>query len=317
MAGQESRPGITEDLGITGGKKTTGGPGASGSKGIIDGRAIAAALTERTAASAALLREKGVTPALAVVVPNDDEGAARYVRSIGRVAAKAGIECLVHPLPLPAGQAEISRRLAELSGDPAIHGVICQTPLPPGADLAVIGSSITVSKDVDGANPESAGRVATGVPGAFPPATAAAVVEILAREQVPIAGRRAVVVGRSNIVGKPAALLLLARHATVTICHSRTRNLPQVCQEADILVAAAGRPKLIGADYVAPGAVVIDVGINPVDGALVGDVDTDRVLGVASAITPVPGGVGPVTTAQLMRHTIRAALRANSMDDPG
>jgi methylenetetrahydrofolate dehydrogenase (NADP+) / methenyltetrahydrofolate cyclohydrolase len=285
---------------------------------LIDGKAIAAAVSARTAASAARLRERGITPALAVVVPTDDEGAAWYVRSIGRIAAKVGIECQVHRLPLPTGGAEIARRLSELSHHPAVHGVICQTPLPDGVDLAVAGSSITVGKDVDGVNPESLGMVTAGVPGAFPPATAAAVLEILAHERVPLPGRRAVVVGRSNIVGKPAALLLLAEHATVTICHSRTLNLPEVCQEADILVVAAGQPAMIGAGYVAPGAVVIDVGINPTDGGgLVGDVDTDGVLGIVSAITPVPGGVGPVTTAQLMRHTIRAALRANAMDETG
>jgi methylenetetrahydrofolate dehydrogenase (NADP+) / methenyltetrahydrofolate cyclohydrolase len=283
---------------------------------LIDGKAIAAAVSARTTASAALLREKGITPALAVVVPTDDEGAAWYVRSIGRIAARVGIECQVHRLPLPTDGAQIARRLSELSHHPAVHGVICPTPLPDGVDLAIVGSNITVGKDVDGINPESLGMVAAGVPGAFPPATAAAVLEILVHERVPLPGRRAVVVGRSNIVGKPAALLLLAEHATVTICHSRTLNLPEVCQEADILVVAAGQPTMIGADYVAPGAVVIDVGINSVEGGrLVGDVDTESVLGIASAITPVPGGVGPVTTAQLMRHTIRAALRANVMDE--
>lgn len=283
---------------------------------IIDGKAIAAAISQRSAASAAFLRERGVTPTLAVVVATDDEGAAWYVRSIGRIAAKVGIDCQVHRLPLPAGQADIARQLSGLSQDPGVHGVICQTPLPDGVDLAIVGSDIPVSKDVDGANPQSLGMVAAGLPDAFAPATAAAVLEILLREHVLLEGQRAVVVGRSNVVGKPAALLLLARHATVTICHSRTRHLPEVCREADILVVAAGQPRMIGADYVAPGAVVIDVGINPTDGGdLVGDVDTDAVAGIASAMTPVPGGVGPVTTAQLMHHTIRAALRASGMPE--
>jgi methylenetetrahydrofolate dehydrogenase (NADP+)/methenyltetrahydrofolate cyclohydrolase len=285
---------------------------------IIDGRAIAAAISERTAASAAFLRERGITPTLAVVVATDDEGAAWYLRSIGRIAARVGIDCQVHRLPWPGGQAEIAERLAELSHHPAVHGIICQTPLPDGADLAIVGSGITVSKDVDGANPQSLGMIAAGVAGAFPPATAAAVLEILASEHVPVEGRRAAVVGRSTVVGKPAALLLLAEHATVTICHSRTRNLAEVCREADILVVAAGRPAMIGAGHVAQGAVVIDVGINPTDGGgIVGDVDTDAVATVASAVTPVPGGVGPVTTAQLMQHTIRAALRASAADETG
>ncbi len=280
---------------------------------IIDGKAIAAAISQETAKSAAAARAGGITPTLAVVVATDDEGAAWYVRSIGRIAARVGIDCQVHRLPSPAGRVAIADQLSGLSQDPAVHGVICQTPLPDGVDLAVVGSAITVSKDVDGANPQSLGMVAAGLPDAFPPATAAAVLEILLREHIPLEGRRAVVVGRSNVVGKPAALLLLAQHATVTICHSRTLDLPEVCQESDILVAAAGQPKLIGADFVAPGAVVIDVGINPTDGGdLVGDVDTDAVVDIASAITPVPGGVGPVTTAQLMRHTIRAALRASA-----
>jgi methylenetetrahydrofolate dehydrogenase (NADP+)/methenyltetrahydrofolate cyclohydrolase len=279
---------------------------------IIDGKAIAAAISQQTAKSAALLSARGITPTLAVVVATDDEGAAWYVRSIGRIATRVGIDCQVHRLPSPADGAAIAGQLSGLSQDPAVHGVICQTPLPDGVDLAVVGSAIAVSKDVDGANPQSLGMVAAGLPDAFPPATAAPVLEILLREHVPREGRRAVVVGRSNVVGKPTALLLLAQHATVTICHSRTLDLPEVCQEADILVVAAGQPKLIGADFVAPGAVVIDVGINPTDGGLVGDVDTDAVVAIASAITPVPGGVGPVTTARLMHHTIRAAVRASA-----
>jgi methylenetetrahydrofolate dehydrogenase (NADP+)/methenyltetrahydrofolate cyclohydrolase len=285
---------------------------------IIDGKAIAAAISQRSAKLAALLRERGITPTLAVVVATDDEGAAWYLRSIGAAAARVGVDCQVHRLPSATGQAEIAGRLSELSHHPGVHGIICQTPLPDGLDLAIVGSAITVGKDVDGANPQSLGMLAAGVPGAFPPATAAAVLEILIREHVPMPGRRAVVIGRSTVVGKPAALLLLAQHATVTICHSRTLDLPEVCKEADILVAAAGRPKMVGADYVAAGAVVIDVGINATDsGGMVGDVDTDALAGIASAITPVPGGVGPVTTAQLMHHTIRAALSASSVDEPG
>jgi methylenetetrahydrofolate dehydrogenase (NADP+)/methenyltetrahydrofolate cyclohydrolase len=279
---------------------------------LIDGRAIAARISEQTASSAAALRERGVTPVLAVVVPNDDAGAAWYLRSLQRLAAKVGVECRVHQWPGPPAAADVLAKLDELSADPAVHGILCQAPLPQGLALAAAGSRIAVGKDVDGANPASLGRLAAGVPGAFAPATAAAVMEILKHEQVPLEGRRAVVVGRSSIVGKPAALLLLAGHATVTICHSRTRNLPDVCREAEILVVAVGRPKLIGAAHVAPGAVVIDVGINATeDGGFVGDVDTEAVGNAASGITPVPGGVGPVTAAQLMRQTVRAALDAS------
>jgi methylenetetrahydrofolate dehydrogenase (NADP+) / methenyltetrahydrofolate cyclohydrolase len=277
---------------------------------LIDGKAIAAAVTERTAKSAAALRERGIVPTLAVVVATEDEGAAWYVRSIERAAVRAGADCQVHKLHLQAGGAEIAAKLKELSDDPDVHGIVCQTPLPDGVALADVGACVNVSKDVDGANPGSLGRLAAGLPGAFAPATAAAVMEILGQEHVPLRGQRAVVIGRSNIVGKPAALLLLAEHATVTICHSRTRDLPAVAREADVLVAAIGRPKMITADYITPGAVVIDVGINPTaDGGMVGDVDTDDAAGIAAAITPVPGGVGPVTTAVLMDHTIHAARR--------
>ncbi|HYZ55389.1 MAG TPA: tetrahydrofolate dehydrogenase/cyclohydrolase catalytic domain-containing protein [Streptosporangiaceae bacterium] len=279
---------------------------------LIDGRAIAARIRDQTASSAAALRERGVTPVLAVVVPNDDAGAAWYVRSLQRLAAKVGVECRVHQWSGPPAAADVLAKLDELSADPAVHGIICQAPLPQDLTLAAAGARIAVSKDVDGANPASLGGLAAGVPGAFAPATAAAVMEILKHEQVPLEGRRAVVVGRSNIVGKPAALLLLAEHATVTICHSRTRNLPDVCREAEILVVAVGRPKLIGAAHVESGAVVIDVGINATeDGGVVGDVDTEAVEDTASGITPVPGGVGPVTTAQLIRQAVRAALGAS------
>jgi methylenetetrahydrofolate dehydrogenase (NADP+) / methenyltetrahydrofolate cyclohydrolase len=277
---------------------------------LIEGKAIAAAVTVRTAESAALLRAQGVVPTLAVVVATDDEGAAWYVRSIERAAGKVAVDCQLHKLPSRAGGPEIAAKLGELSDDPVVHGIVCQTPLPDGVALADVGASIDVDKDVDGANPGSLGRLASGLPGAFPPATAAAVMEILDQEHVPLFGQRAVVIGRSNIVGKPAALLLLAEHATVTICHSRTRDLPAVARGADVLVAAIGRPKMITADYIAPGAVVIDVGINPTaDGGIVGDVDTDAAVGIAAAITPVPGGVGPVTTAVLLDHTIQAARR--------
>ncbi|HEY7882717.1 MAG TPA: bifunctional 5,10-methylenetetrahydrofolate dehydrogenase/5,10-methenyltetrahydrofolate cyclohydrolase [Streptosporangiaceae bacterium] len=280
----------------------------------IDGRAIAARLRAQAAEVASALRERGVQPLLAVADPTaGDEGAAWYMRSISRAAEQTGIGCQIHPVD-PAGRQEaVTSLLTRLSGDPAVHGIICQAPLPPGLTAAAAGACIAVAKDVDGANPASLGQLAAGLGGAFAPATAAAVIEILRAEGVPLEGRRAVVVGRSTVVGKPVALLLLAENATVTVCHSRTAGLAAVCREADVLVAAAGRPGLIGAAHVAPGAVVIDVGITATPGGVMaGDVDEAAVTPAAAALTPVPGGVGPVTTAQLLRQTAAAAWRAET-----
>jgi methylenetetrahydrofolate dehydrogenase (NADP+)/methenyltetrahydrofolate cyclohydrolase len=286
---------------------------------LVDGRTIAVSMATATAAAVDVLRSGGITPTLAVLVPTDDPGAAWYVRAIQRAAARTGIACQVYrmtgPQSAPPGAEQIAGRLAELSLDPGVHGVICQTPLPAGVGLPVVGTAIPAGKDVDGASPASLGGLAAGLPGVFAPATAAAVLTILRHERVPLTGRRAVVVGRSTVVGKPAALLLLAEHATVTIAHSRTRDLPAVCREADVLVVAAGQPELIGADHVRPGAVVIDVGTSPTDdGGVAGDVDGAAVTGIASVLTPVPGGVGPVTTAVLMQHTLRAAAQAAGPD---
>jgi methylenetetrahydrofolate dehydrogenase (NADP+)/methenyltetrahydrofolate cyclohydrolase len=274
----------------------------------IDGRAIAARLRAQAAEVASALRERGVQPLLAVADPTaGDEGAAWYMRSISRAAEQTGIGCQIHPVDPAGGQEAVTSLLNRLSGDPAVHGVICQAPLPPGLTAAAAGGCIAVAKDVDGANPASLGQLAAGLGGAFAPATAAAVIEILRAEGVPLEGRRAVVVGRSTVVGKPVALLLLAENATVTVCHSRTAGLAAVCREAD------GRPGLIGAAHVAPGAVVIDVGITATPGGVMaGDVDEAAVAPAAAALTPVPGGVGPVTTAQLLRQTAAAAWRAET-----
>jgi methylenetetrahydrofolate dehydrogenase (NADP+)/methenyltetrahydrofolate cyclohydrolase len=275
---------------------------------IIDGKSIAAAVSEEVGKDVARLAARGLTPELAVVLATDDPGAVWYVRSIGRIAGRLGIGCRVHELGPDASKDAITALLTSLSLDDQVHGIICQTPLPPAVPLELAAQQIIPGKDVDGANPQSLGMLVAGMSGAYPAATAAAIMEILDREGATLQGRRAVVVGRSTVVGKPAALLLLARDATVTICHSRTQDLAGVCREADILVAAAGRPKLIGADHVRPGALVIDVGTSPADdGRIVGDVDADAVTGIASAVTPVPGGVGPVTTMLLMRHTVSAA----------
>jgi methylenetetrahydrofolate dehydrogenase (NADP+) / methenyltetrahydrofolate cyclohydrolase len=272
---------------------------------LIDGRGIAAALNADTTAAVTAL---GRPPVLTIVLPTADESSAWYVRSIRRAAEKVGIDCRVDELADP-DRAGIEDRLAALSADPAVDGIMCQTPLPAGVRLEDVGARIDPAKDVDGANPTSLGRLAAGLP-AFAPATAAAVMEILRADGVALAGRRVVVVGRSLVVGKPVALLLLAENATVTVCHSRTDDLPGVCREADVLVAAVGRAGLVTADHVKPGAIVVDVGINPTpDGGIVGDVDAAAVEPVAGALTPVPGGVGPVTTALLLAQTARAAGR--------
>jgi methylenetetrahydrofolate dehydrogenase (NADP+)/methenyltetrahydrofolate cyclohydrolase len=272
---------------------------------LIDGRAHATAImTELTDVIAGL---DGVTPTLAVLVPTDDEATEWYVRNIARNGAKIGVDVRVEHLHDPA---DLIRRARELSADPGVHGVMCQTPLPAGVALADIAAHIVPEKDVDGANPTSLGRLAAGLP-AYAPATAAAVLEVLEREGVDLAGSAVTVVGRSTVVGKPAALLLLAQHATVTVCHSRTRDLAAVCRTADVLVAAVGQPQLITAEHIRPGAIVIDVGTNPTpSGGLVGDVDAEAAAGVAGALTPVPGGVGSVTTAVLLRHVVTAATLA-------
>ncbi|MEU6714730.1 bifunctional 5,10-methylenetetrahydrofolate dehydrogenase/5,10-methenyltetrahydrofolate cyclohydrolase [Nonomuraea sp. NPDC046802] len=269
----------------------------------LSGKDLAAAIRAQTEAEAAA----GPQPRLAVVVATADEASLWYVRSIAKAAAGVGVACDVVDLGQRATAEQIGQTLSRLSADPNVHGVMLQTPLPAGASAQELAASIDPRKDVDGANPLSLGRLAAGLP-AFPPATAAAVMALLDHYEVDLTGRRAVVVGRSTVVGKPLAHLLLDRHATVTISHSRTRDLAAVTSTADVLVAAAGRAGLIGAGHVAPGAVVIDVGTNPTDdGGLTGDVDSDAVAGVAAALTPVPGGVGPVTTALLLRHTARAA----------
>ncbi|MDX3078219.1 bifunctional 5,10-methylenetetrahydrofolate dehydrogenase/5,10-methenyltetrahydrofolate cyclohydrolase [Streptomyces sp. MI02-7b] len=273
----------------------------------LSGKELAAALREETTARAAALTEGGRPPRLAVVVATADESSAWYVRSIARAAAKCGIACDIRDLGPDASAAALRAELARLSEDEAVHGIILQTPLPAGAALEDLASAIAPGKDVDGANPVSLGRLAARLP-AFAPATAEAVVALLEHHGIELTGRHVAVVGRSTVVGKPAALLLLDRNATVTVCHSRTPDLPAVTGRADVVVAAAGRPGLITAAHVRPGAVVIDVGTNPTpEGGLVGDVDAASVTPHAGALTPVPGGVGPVTTALLLRHVVQAA----------
>lgn len=271
----------------------------------IDGRAISAAIRTEVTTLAHALRGAGTIPTLVVVLATADESAAWYVRSLERAAGQVGVECQVRRLDDPDGPA-LAAVLDDLSADDGVHGIVCQTPLPPGVDPLDVGSHIAMPKDVDGANPLSLGRLAAGLP-CFAPATAAAVLEILRYEKVPLTGARAVVVGRSTVVGKPTALLLTEADATVTVCHSRTVDLAERCAEADVLVAAVGRAHMLTERHVKAGAVVIDVGTNPTeDGQLVGDVDPSAAAR-AGRYTPVPGGVGPVTTMVLLRHVVTAA----------
>ncbi len=276
---------------------------------VLSGRELAAEIRAGTAAAAAELAAAHRPPRLTVVTATDDEASAWYVRSIASAAAKAGIGCEVEDLGPRATADGIAAQLAALSADPTVHGIILTTPLPGSARLAELAGAIDPAKDVDGANPVSLGRLMTGLP-TFAPATAEAVLWLLDHYQVELAGRHAVVVGRSAVVGKPVAHLLLDRNATVTICHSRTRDLAAITTQADVLVVAAGRAGLIGPGHVAPGATVIDVGTNATpDGGLAGDVDP-KVADVAGALSPVPGGVGPVTTALLLRHVTDATVEA-------
>jgi len=274
---------------------------------VLSGRELAAEIRAGTAAAAAELAAAYHPPRLSVVTATDDEASAWYVRSIAAAAAKAGIGCEVEDLGPRATADGIAAQLSALSADPTVAGIILTTPLPGGARLPELAAAIDPAKDVDGANPVSLGRLMTGLP-AFAPATAEAVLRLLDHHHVELEGRHAVVVGRSAVVGKPVAHLLLDRNATVTIAHSRTRDLTAITRQADVLVVAAGRAHLIGPDHVTPGATVIDVGTNATpDGGLAGDVDP-TVADVA-ALSPVPGGVGPVTTAVLLRHVTDAASR--------
>jgi methylenetetrahydrofolate dehydrogenase (NADP+)/methenyltetrahydrofolate cyclohydrolase len=281
----------------------------------LSGRELAAEIRAGTAAQAAELTAAGRAPRLAVVTATADEASAWYVRSLAGAAAKVGVSCdVIDLVAAEPGDAAARTRaaLTELSALASVHGIIAATPLPAGARLAELGEAIDPGKDVDGANPVSLGRIMTGLP-AFAPATAEAVIRLLDHHRIALDGRRVVVVGRSAVVGKPLAHLLLDRDATVTICHSRTQDLAAITNQADILVVAAGRAGLIGPGHVAPGATVIDVGTNATpDGGLAGDVDpaVAQVLGFAGALSPVPGGVGVVTTALLLRHVTQAAARS-------
>ncbi len=274
---------------------------------IIDGRAVAAKVRAQVALDvAAFVAETGVTPGLATVLVGEDPASAVYVSMKRRACAEAGIADLHRHLPADVPEAELIELLTELNADPAVSGILLQLPVPDHLDGATLTGLISPDKDVDGLTPISVGRLVRGTPG-LRPCTPAGVVELLDAHDVPLEGAEAVIVGRSDLVGKPLVHLLLQRNATVTICHSRTRDLSAVARRADVLVAAVGVPRLLGADAVKPGATVIDVGVNRTDEGLVGDVDFDAVREVAGLLTPVPGGVGPMTIAMLMRNTLTAA----------
>ena len=273
----------------------------------LAGREVAARLRADAAEVIGRCATAGIAPRLAIVVATHAESAAWYVRSLSAAAARLGIESDVQELPADAASSQIAGVLAALSADTAVHGIVLQAPVPAGLALAELASVIDPAKDVDGASPLSLGRLMAGLP-AFAAATAQAVLDLLDQHGVELDGRRAVVVGRSLVVGKPVAQLLLAENATVTVCHSRTVDLGSVTRSADVLVVAAGRPGLITADHVRPGAVVVDVGTNTAsDGSFVGDVDAASVASVAGGLSPVPGGVGPVTTARLLLNTVTSA----------
>jgi len=275
---------------------------------IIDGKAIAAELRRGLAPRAAALAARGLRPGLAVILVGDDPASQVYVRNKVRACAETGIDSRQVALPATVRETELLAAIAALNADPAVHGILVQLPLPRGIDAARVIEAIDPAKDVDGFHPVNAGALLAGRDG-FVPCTPAGIMVMLERAGFDPAGKRAVVVGRSNIVGKPIALLLLQRDATVTICHSKTRELASVTREADLLVAALGRAEAIGAAMVKPGACVVDVGINRgADGKLVGDV-ARAAQDVAGWITPVPGGVGPMTVAMLMSNCVRAAER--------
>lgn len=271
---------------------------------IIDGKTFAQGLRERVAGEVARLRPAaGRAPGLAVVLVGDDPASSVYVRSKAKATLAAGMESFEHRLPETTSEAELLALVDALNANDAVDGILVQLPLPPQIDERKVIARIDPDKDVDGFHPVNAGRLATGLPG-FVPCTPLGCLMLLKDQRQNLAGLDAVVVGRSNIVGKPMAALLTAESCTVTIAHSKTRDLSSVVRRADIVVAAVGRPEMIKGEWIKPGAVVIDVGINRVDGKLVGDVDFDGAASVAGAITPVPGGVGPMTIACLLRNTL-------------
>ncbi len=286
---------------------------------ILDGKALAADTRARIKEEVERLgATRGMTPGLATVLVGDDPASHTYVRSKRKACAEVGIESFAHELPATATQQEVEELVARLNANPKVHGILVQLPLPKGLNEERVLDTVSLAKDVDGFHPVNIGRLCMkGREPLFIPCTPSGVMRLLEKAGAPFKGANAVVLGRSNIVGLPTAMLLLHRDCTVTICHSRTENLPAVCRSADILVAAVGRAEMVRGDWVKPGAFVIDVGVNRVEDAtresgyrLVGDVAFDEVKEVAGALTPVPGGVGPMTIAMLLHNTLEAAKRS-------
>lgn len=273
---------------------------------IIDGRHVSAIVEEETTRRVAALAERGVVPGLAVVLVGEDAASLSYVNMKERDCARVGIRSFDTRLPADCPQDRLNEIIDGYAADPHVHGILVQQPFPKHLDVEAVVSRVPAAKDVDGFHPENLGRLMRGTTG-HRACTPWGVMRMLDEYRIALSGLHAVVVGRSLLVGKPMGLMLLERHCTVTYCHSRTADLPAMCREADVLVAAIGRPKMIGAEYVKEGAVVIDVGINRTDQGMVGDVDFAAVAPRCSAITPVPGGVGPMTRAMLLSNTVDSA----------
>ncbi|HRO14702.1 MAG TPA: bifunctional methylenetetrahydrofolate dehydrogenase/methenyltetrahydrofolate cyclohydrolase FolD [Paracoccus sp. (in: a-proteobacteria)] len=283
---------------------------------LIDGKGFAAALRGRIGERVAAMKaDHGIIPGLAVVLVGDDPASGVYVRSKAKATVEVGMESFQHRLPADTPQADLLALIGRLNDDPRVNGILVQLPLPAHMDESAVINAIAPEKDVDGFTVLNAGRLATGQK-AMVPCTPLGCLMLLRDRLGALSGLNALVIGRSNIVGKPMAQLLLADSATVTVAHSRTRDLPELCRRADILVAAMGRARFVQGDWIRPGATVIDVGINRTDAGLVGDVDFDAAQGVAGAITPVPGGVGPMTIACLLANTVTATARTHGLPEP-
>ncbi len=280
---------------------------------LIDGKIISAAVKERVKNEVAALKEQGITTGLAVIIVGEDPASKVYVSNKKKACEALGIISEEYALDENTTQEELLSLIDTLNKKESINGILCQLPLPKHLDEEIVINAISAEKDVDAFHPVNVGKIMQGNYD-FVPCTPAGIMEMLDYEGIDIAGKTCVVIGRSNIVGKPMSMLLLHKNGTVTICHSRTQNLKEVCKNADILVAAVGRPNFVTADMVKDGAVVIDVGINRVDGKLIGDVNFNEVCEKASYITPVPGGVGPMTIAMLMQNTLTAAKKQNKVN---
>jgi methylenetetrahydrofolate dehydrogenase (NADP+)/methenyltetrahydrofolate cyclohydrolase len=285
---------------------------------ILDGRAVAKAMRDEISEAVAKFKqETNLTPTIAVVRAGEDPGSVWYANAIKKTMAARGMETQLHVLPETTKQEELVDLVARLNKDPAVQGIMIQEPMPKGIDEAAVKAALSPEKDVDGVHEVNAGRLAlaapagrpSGVGSFFVPATPAGGMELMRRHHIEFSGKNVVVIGRSSIVGKPMALLLMRENATVTVCHSRTKDLPGVCSEADILCVAVGRAKMVKGDWIKPGAVVIDFGVNDVEGKMIGDVAYDEAVEVAGMITPVPGGTGPMTNVMLCLNLLEAAKR--------